>query len=140
MSVDEVTSLARYLYDLESIQDNSLINDDTMANMPLDSLAVQAFTSLSASETSASFSETDRLLRPSTPNYSTIPKTTRSPNFTFFFKHVYTRFVEQQQLHTHIRFEDWSLFYFSPKSLSRYYLWKVIGSRFIFNNRGIIPY
>lgn len=35
----------------------------------------------------------------------------------------------QQEHNTQIRFEGWSLFFFSPTSLTRLYLWKVVGSR-----------
>ncbi|KAL7311607.1 calcium channel protein [Mucor circinelloides] len=35
----------------------------------------------------------------------------------------------QQEHNTQIRFEGWSLFFFSPISLTRLYLWKVVGSR-----------
>lgn len=118
MSVEEVTSLASYLYNSRSSQER------------LDEQAADNFGSPYTSNTSSS--ETDRLLPLFTPSYATIPISARPyGGFAGLLQRAYANFLLQQQLHTHIRFEGWSLYYFSPQSLTRFYLWKIIGSRYI---------
>jgi hypothetical protein len=90
--------------------------------------------------------ENDRLLLNThlAANYSSTPPNTHTQKrktiktcINSIFKFIKNDIVRpillknHQQLHknTQIRFEGWSLFFFPPTSLTRFYLWKTIGSR-----------
>lgn len=85
--------------------------------------------------------ESDRLLPP-TFHSETLPRSQKqcyldkiAIKISKFINHICHPIVHFQQCqrreehNTHIRFEGWSLFFFSPTSLTRLYLWKVVGSR-----------
>lgn len=106
MSVDEVTSLAKYLY-----------NERRDLDCP-------------DSPKTDSSSERDWLLSAPTFNgYSAIPNHGQQQLSIGFLKSVFVKWEEQQKLHKHIQFEGSSLYYFSSQNLLRFYLWKIIGSR-----------
>lgn len=99
----------------------------------------------SASSKSSDPTENDPLLpcATSVPNYSFSRPSIVQPKKPFYKRWVHhlIKYVKHdilepmlskhpQQLHksTQIRFEGWSLFLFSPSSITRFFLWKIIGS------------
>lgn len=84
--------------------------------------------------------ESDRLLPPKFHS-GTSPRSQKnyyldkiSIKISKFIKHIcrpiahFQQYRHLEEQNTHIRFEGWSLFCFSPTSLTRLYLWKIVGS------------
>lgn len=103
--------------------------------------------SRSASESSRINAESDCLLSPPSPQqFRTSMQGCRSRKKKYYLDKI-SRWVQhlcrpirhfqqyhqhQQEHNTQIRFEGWSLFLFSPTSLTRLYLWKVVGARQVY--------
>ncbi|GAN08579.1 cation channel family protein [Mucor ambiguus] len=99
--------------------------------------------SRSGSESSQINAESDRLLPPPSPQQTRASLLSRSQKKSYhldkmarYIQHLWHPILHFQQYHQHqqehntqIRFEGWSLFLFSPTSLTRLYLWKIVGAR-----------
>ncbi|KAK4512386.1 serine/threonine protein kinase [Mucor velutinosus] len=108
--------------------------------------------SRSGSESSQINSESDRLLLPPSPQQfrtSLLGRHQKKRHYldkvSTWIQHVCRPILhiqqyqqDQQEHNTQIRFEGWSLFLFSPTSLTRLYLWKVVGARRVYRKRRTI--